>query len=158
MAVEVADRYSPLREQVEGHEAPSGDLSAAVAQRHDSLDHLLQRLDLVGSQRAADESVGPFAQHGGARLHTVGPDAGAVELGAESVRDPVQRCLGGAVDGDRRARDPELERRLASADWSLQGVNPRVLEADPRLLANANTPAELSALEQDLAALGHDQA
>jgi molybdopterin-guanine dinucleotide biosynthesis protein A len=52
---------------------------------------------------------------------------------------------------------PELERRLASADWSLRGVNPRVLEVDPRLLANANTPAELSALERDLAALDHDQ-
>ena len=53
---------------------------------------------------------------------------------------------------------PELERRLLSGDWSLRGVNPRVLEADPRLLANVNTPAELSALEQDLAALDHDQA
>jgi molybdopterin-guanine dinucleotide biosynthesis protein A len=53
---------------------------------------------------------------------------------------------------------PELERRLASADWSLRGLNPRVLEADPRLLANANTPVELSALERDLAALDHDQA
>jgi molybdopterin-guanine dinucleotide biosynthesis protein A len=53
---------------------------------------------------------------------------------------------------------PALERRLASNDWSLRGINPRVLEADPRLLANANTPAELSALEQDLAALDHDQA
>ena len=52
---------------------------------------------------------------------------------------------------------PELERRLASADWSLRGVNRRVFEADPRLLANANTPAELSALERDLAALDHDQ-
>ena len=53
---------------------------------------------------------------------------------------------------------PELERRLASDDWSLRGVNPRVLHADPRLLANANTPAELSALEQDLAALDLDHA
>jgi molybdopterin-guanine dinucleotide biosynthesis protein A len=53
---------------------------------------------------------------------------------------------------------PELERRLASDDWSLRGVNPRVLEADPRLVANANTPAELSALERDLAALDDDQA
>ena len=51
---------------------------------------------------------------------------------------------------------PELERRLLSGEWSLRGVNPRVLEADPRLLANVNTPAELSALEQDLAALDHD--
>lgn len=53
---------------------------------------------------------------------------------------------------------PELERRLASGDWSLRGVNPRVIEADPRLLANANTPAELSALEQDLAALDEHRA
>jgi molybdopterin-guanine dinucleotide biosynthesis protein A len=48
---------------------------------------------------------------------------------------------------------PELERRLASGDYSLRGVNARVVEADVRRLANANTPAELSALEQDLAAL-----
>ena len=48
---------------------------------------------------------------------------------------------------------PELERRLESGDWSLRGVNPFVVDADPRLLANANTPAELSALERDLAAL-----
>jgi len=53
---------------------------------------------------------------------------------------------------------PELERRLASGDWSLRGVNPRVFEADPRLLANANTPAELSAFERDLAALDLNQA
>ena len=53
---------------------------------------------------------------------------------------------------------PELERRLAVADYSLRGVNPRVLEADPQLVANANTPAELSALEQDFAALDLDHA
>ncbi len=53
---------------------------------------------------------------------------------------------------------PELERRLRSGEWSLRGVNPRVLAADPRLLANVNTPAELSALEQDLAALDQDEA
>ena len=53
---------------------------------------------------------------------------------------------------------PELERRLASGDYTLRGVNPRVLEADPWLLANANTPAELSALEQDLAAFDLDHA
>lgn len=53
------------------------------------------------------------------------------------------------------ARDdlPELERRLASGDLTLRGVNPRMIQADPQLLANANTPAELSALEQHLAAL-----
>lgn len=53
---------------------------------------------------------------------------------------------------------PELERRLAAGDYSLRGVNTRVVEADPRLLANANTPAELSALEQDLAALDEHRA
>jgi molybdopterin-guanine dinucleotide biosynthesis protein A len=53
---------------------------------------------------------------------------------------------------------PELERRLASADYSLRGVNARVVEADVRLLANANTPAELSALEEDLAALDEHRA
>ncbi len=47
---------------------------------------------------------------------------------------------------------PVLERRLAAGELSLRGVNPRVLELDERLLANANTPAELSALERDLAA------
>jgi molybdopterin-guanine dinucleotide biosynthesis protein A len=48
---------------------------------------------------------------------------------------------------------PELERRLEAGDYSLRGVNPRVLDVDARLLANVNTPAELSALEDDLAAL-----
>ena len=48
---------------------------------------------------------------------------------------------------------PELERRLAAGDYSLRGLNLRVVEADPRLLANANTPAELSALEENLAAV-----
>ena len=42
---------------------------------------------------------------------------------------------------------PELERRLAAGDYSLRGVNARVVQADARLLANANTPTELSALE-----------
>jgi molybdopterin-guanine dinucleotide biosynthesis protein A len=48
---------------------------------------------------------------------------------------------------------PELERRVAAESYSLRGLNRRVVEADPRLLVNANTPAELSALEEDLAAL-----
>ena len=65
----------------------------------------------------------------------------------------------GPLPGAYSASDlPELERRLRSGEWSLRGVNPRVLEADPRLLANVNTPGELSALEQDLAALDHDRA
>jgi len=52
---------------------------------------------------------------------------------------------------------PELERRLAAGEFSLRGVNRTVLQLDERLLANANTKAELSALEQDLAALDHER-
>lgn len=52
---------------------------------------------------------------------------------------------------------PELERRLAAGDYSLRGVNQRVVEVDERLLADADTPAELSALEEDLAALDVQQ-
>jgi molybdopterin-guanine dinucleotide biosynthesis protein A len=48
---------------------------------------------------------------------------------------------------------PELERRLAAGDYSLRGVNPRVVDSDSRLLANVNTPSDLSAVERDLAAL-----
>ncbi len=44
---------------------------------------------------------------------------------------------------------PLLERRLAAGELTLRGVNPRVLEVDERLLANANTPAELAALETE---------
>lgn len=53
---------------------------------------------------------------------------------------------------------PELERRLAEGDFTLRGVNPCVVRADPRRLANANTPAELSALERHLAALDEQRA
>lgn len=53
---------------------------------------------------------------------------------------------------------PELERRLAEGDYSLRGVNPLVVQADARLLANANTPAELSALVEHLAALDEERA
>jgi molybdopterin-guanine dinucleotide biosynthesis protein A len=48
---------------------------------------------------------------------------------------------------------PELERRLASGDWSLRGVNPNVIEVEEYELVNLNTREELSALEQHLAAL-----
>jgi molybdenum cofactor guanylyltransferase len=53
---------------------------------------------------------------------------------------------------------PELERRLAAADYSLRGVNPHILDADERLLANVNTPADLSAVEDHLAALDQHRA
>ena len=73
-----------------------------------------------------------------------------------SVREAVTQT--GPLPGAYSRRDlPELERRLASNDWSLRGINPRRLEADPRLLANVNTREDLSALERDLAALDDDQ-
>lgn len=53
---------------------------------------------------------------------------------------------------------PELERRLAAGKYSLRGVNPRVVAADARLLANVNTRADLLALERDLAALDRNDA
>lgn len=51
----------------------------------------------------------------------------------------------------------ELERRLAAGDYSLRGVNPRVVSVDERLLADADTPAELSVLEEHLTALDVQQ-
>ena len=86
-------------------------------------------------------------------VRSITPDA-AARAGRAGRRHPDRAAAGGLLESDL----PELERRLLSGDWSLRGVNPRVLEADARLLANVNTPAELSALEQDLAALDHDQA
>lgn len=65
----------------------------------------------------------------------------------------------GPLPGAFTKRDlPELERRVAAADYSLRGVNPRVVEADERLLVNVNTPAELSAVEEHLAALDERRA
>ncbi len=51
---------------------------------------------------------------------------------------------------------PELERRLASDDLSLRGVNPNVLEVNEYELVNLNTREELSALVEHLAALDED--
>lgn len=81
---------------------------------------------------------------------------------AELLRDLGERVAvtqTGPLPGAYANADlPELERRLAARDYSLRGVNRRVLEADERLLVNVNTPAELSALEDDLAALHRDHA
>ena len=76
----------------------------------------------------------------------------------------ARRAAGGHADrpaaGRLREGRPAGARAAACrrATYSLRGVNPRVLDADPRLLANANTPDELSALERDLAALDLDPA
>jgi molybdenum cofactor guanylyltransferase len=48
---------------------------------------------------------------------------------------------------------PVLERRLEVGRLSLRWVNPRVVQADPRLLVNVNTPLDLLPLKRDLAAL-----
>ena len=46
-----------------------------------------------------------------------------------------------------RSQLPVVEARIASGDLSLQGLNPRTVVLDERLLANVNTPADLAALE-----------
>jgi molybdopterin-guanine dinucleotide biosynthesis protein A len=71
------------------------------------------------------------------------------ELG-EQMAVPQTGPLPGAYT---KADLPELERRLAAGDYTLRGVNLRVLEVDARLLADVDTPAALSALEEHLAAL-----
>ena len=54
-----------------------------------------------------------------------------------------------------RSALPVLERRLAAGELSLKGALPElrapVVELDAALLANANTPAELAAIERSLA-------
>jgi molybdopterin-guanine dinucleotide biosynthesis protein A len=45
-----------------------------------------------------------------------------------------------------QAHLPELERRLAAAEYSLRGVNPRVVELDARLLVDVDTPEDLARL------------
>jgi molybdopterin-guanine dinucleotide biosynthesis protein A len=45
-----------------------------------------------------------------------------------------------------KAMLPELERRLASGELSLRGVNAHVCELDPAELVNVNTPADLARL------------
>ena len=67
----------------------------------------------------------------------------------EAVAVPQTGPLPGAY---AKADLAELERRLAAADYSLRGLNPRVLDVDETLLANVNTPADLSAVEEHLAA------
>jgi molybdopterin-guanine dinucleotide biosynthesis protein A len=71
------------------------------------------------------------------------------ELG-EHMAVPQTGPLPGAYT---KADVPELERRLAARDYTLRGVNLRVLEVDAVLLADVDTPAALSALEEHLAAL-----
>jgi molybdenum cofactor guanylyltransferase len=68
---------------------------------------------------------------------------------AESVTVPQTGPLPGAY---AKSMLPELEARLAAGEYSLRGVNSRVLELDERVLVNVNTPADLAALRAELAA------
>jgi len=76
------------------------------------------------------------------------------ELG-EHAAVPQTGPLPGAYTKDDL---PELERRLATRDYTLRGVNLRVREVDVRLLADVDTPAALSAVEEHLAALDEHRA
>jgi molybdopterin-guanine dinucleotide biosynthesis protein A len=59
----------------------------------------------------------------------------------DSVAVPQTGPLPGAY---AKAMLPDLERRLASGELTLRGVNERVLELDERLLADVDTPDDLS--------------
>ena len=82
----------------------------------------------------------------------------ALPVDVPLVTPAALRALGeaGAVPSDRiplpgaypRALLPLLEERLASGEISLRGVNPATLALPPGLLADADTPAELSVLER----------
>ena len=87
----------------------------------------------------------------------------ALPVDVPLVTSGVLRALGeaGAVPSERiplpgaypRSLLPELERRVAAGDLSLRGVNPRTLDVDEWLLADADTPQRLGELER-LAARG----
>ncbi|HEY7179713.1 MAG TPA: molybdenum cofactor guanylyltransferase [Gaiella sp.] len=80
----------------------------------------------------------------------------ALPVDVPLVTSAVLRALGeaGAVPSERvplpgaypRALLPDLERRAASGELSLRGVNTRTIEVDEQLLADADTPAELTRL------------
>jgi molybdopterin-guanine dinucleotide biosynthesis protein A len=60
---------------------------------------------------------------------------------ADARAVPQTGPLPGAYE---RSTIPELERRLASGERSLRGLNPHVRELDEALLANVNTPEDLT--------------
>ena len=82
----------------------------------------------------------------------------ALPVDVPLVTPAALRALGeaGAVPSARiplpgaypRALLPVLEERLAQGELSLRGVNPTTLELPVELLADADTPAELAALER----------
>jgi molybdopterin-guanine dinucleotide biosynthesis protein A len=62
----------------------------------------------------------------------------------EAVAVPQTGPLPGAYE---RVLLPALEARLAAGEYSLRGVNTRVVELDERLVIDVDTPAELAALQ-----------
>ena len=63
----------------------------------------------------------------------------------ESVAVPASGPLPGAY---RRAMAGALAARVARGELSLRGVNPTVLEVDPALLADVDTPADLAGVAE----------
>lgn len=69
------------------------------------------------------------------------PDALRALTEAKAV--PQTGPLPGAYE---RSMVPELERRIAHGRLTLRGLNPRVIELDPAVLVNVNTPGDLARL------------
>ena len=69
--------------------------------------------------------------------------AAALRALGEAVAVPQTGPLPGAYT---RAMLPELDRRLAAGALSLRGVNGTVLELDPALLVDVDSPEDLTAL------------
>jgi molybdopterin-guanine dinucleotide biosynthesis protein A len=62
---------------------------------------------------------------------------------ADARAVPQTGPLPGAYE---RSMVRELERRLAAGELALRGLNPRVVQLDPAVLANVNTPRDLAAV------------
>jgi molybdopterin-guanine dinucleotide biosynthesis protein A len=71
----------------------------------------------------------------------------ALQTLAAEVAVPQTGPLPGAY---ARSMLAELDARIARGDLSLRGVNPHVVELDPGLLANVNTPRELAEVQTAL--------
>ena len=69
----------------------------------------------------------------------------AVRVLGEGVAVPQTGPLPGAY---ARSMLPALEARLAAGELSLRGVNGTVLELDERLLADVDTPEDLTAMQR----------
>jgi molybdopterin-guanine dinucleotide biosynthesis protein A len=65
----------------------------------------------------------------------------------EAVAVPQTGPLPGAYS--RRESLTTLRERIARGELSLRGLNPRVLEVDPLLVADVDTPSELARLAVD---------